>query len=584
MASPLKESSTEQAGSNPLKTFLVKHQHALKITNANKLDALYDTLTRGGIGRDDLFSFEREILKASLVECGLKSLEIGRIIGVLLKAPESYVRRQPQTQFITISNEEEETLTKLQQAPERVQANLDAVLAIMDRVDAKSKEHANSINQTCDAIIENLNRQRADLLRGLQVLTQQKQQSLSTQQSGLERLRQRLTDFYAKSQQMLGDSKADETLRKKTIEATSKSLLSAADAFSATELDIELKVNGTIVGRDTLSDGVKIQMVTDEAPLAPIVEVVDIKAHSATLNIETTNGAYRVAATECKVQNGECGVDDTLTRWNSAEKSYGGEIKVPLTSLTSFTEYKVRVALKNKHGWGPASTSRFETDKHFVVHHEKLPALVEGYLHTHIYEEHPNEYIFDVVISDIVREYVGRTTSTFDVIADKWRDMLLEAGTVFCKPQGYTEGAYIYAACSEGYSSGSHEWRVQTLEDRSGSACAVGIISDLTQIRAGSMSDWVSRAAGSYYSYYYHTDGRTFSNNRAPTSTENGTIGVLKANDVLAIKLDCAASTVTFIANDQDHGTVRTVAPEKTYFLFVMALTSTAKVSFRLVA
>ena len=71
------------------------------------------------------------------------------------------------------------------------------------------------------------------------------------------------------------------------------------------------------------------------------------------------------------------------------------------------TLFQVRASFKNEHGWGPTANLEFETAKHFAVLHSKVPVLVEGYLHTHIYEDHENAYYFDELISNQIGDFIG---------------------------------------------------------------------------------------------------------------------------------------------------------------------------------
>ena len=568
MASTLKESSTETAGSDALKCFLTKHQHALKTTNASKLDDLYNKLTDGGVDHDDLLQFDVETMIASLSECGLKAIEVGRIVAVLLKEPGAYVHQQTATtKIVAVSDQEVEALEKTQKAADQVQGNLDAVLTIISGVEAKSKDYTDSINQTCDAMISNVNQQRSDLLSGLTAFTQQNRQNLLAQQAQLEHLRRRIEDFNAKSQQMMHDPNMDRAQRKETIMTNSKTLVSAADGFVASEYVIELKADNRVVNQDTVSESfTNFQMIHQGVPCVPTLNMKDIKTKRAVVCIVKADGSYLLKATQYKVEIASYTDADSQIEWTSLRtRSYQDNLEVPLEELTSFTKYKVRVSLKNQHGWGPGAIAVFESAKHFKVLLSNLPVLVESYLHNHIYEEHPNQYHFDEMISNIIQQYV-MNSCIFDVVADKWKDNIGEEGALFQKPQGYTtaDGVYV-AACSNALV----EWHVRALQGNGSTDYAIGIISELTEISEGTVDNWIRTASGSFVCYHFLKNGTLSKNKRAPDTTVFGSLSKLNANDVLTIRLDYNRSAVTFIKNGEEPGATRKIPSGKTFYFFI---------------
>ena len=289
MASPLKESSSETAESDPLKAFLNRHRADLKITNANQLLSLHNRLAGGDLDCDDLLKLNAESIRASLSECGLKAIEAGRILKVLLKDPASYVYQESRmhSKIIVISEEEDLALDKMKKVPTQVQAELDALIALIDGVEAQSKYYAVAINETCDKMLKHVEQQRNDLRTGLAALTQHKQQGLSTKRTQLTGLKQRVVEFLAQSQQVLHDTELEKALRKKTIMTPSENLLAEVRNITLSRhFDVDLKVLNRDVRQGDISGYfTKIDMTHLDGPPPPTLSVSDIEKTSANVHV-----------------------------------------------------------------------------------------------------------------------------------------------------------------------------------------------------------------------------------------------------------------------------------------------------------
>merc|ERR1712154_561665 len=70
-----------------------------------------------------------------------------------------------------------------------------------------------------------------------------------------------------------------------------------------------------------------------------------------------------------------------------------------IRKLVSFTEYELRVSIKNKNGWGAWTTVTFETAKHFALVPAKALIFVDGYLRTQLDGTREMDYHFDRMIA-----------------------------------------------------------------------------------------------------------------------------------------------------------------------------------------
>eukprot|EP01084_Bolivina_argentea_P292361 502600_1 len=160
MAQDVIVTSIEQEGTDSLREFLMQHQTSLKLTNATKLNNIYNKLNENDIDYDELLEFETDHLYNTLVnDCKLKNIEASRIIKVLKRIPESIIyKQQNNIKIISISDNEQNAINNIQKSVKKIEEIINNIKINQNELNINSKQCEHAINNNFNIIIKTINK------------------------------------------------------------------------------------------------------------------------------------------------------------------------------------------------------------------------------------------------------------------------------------------------------------------------------------------------------------------------------------------------------------------------------------------
>ena len=337
-----------------------------------QLKDAYDKIITGGLKYNDLLILSETDLRGALIDCGFKSLSIGRIIGVLRENEQTTIYKafnssKKEIVHVVLSSAEEKSIqdiTNKSQQVSKILKDIDEEVTIITK-------NANHVSQNIQArfaeIRDKVDQREQYLLSQLQNKADEKTKRLQHTKNEFVEYQNELNQIYKNTQSLIRDSSMDSSKihqKKIKITTTAASILNHQTASNIPTFTInKSKIVETIDINDIsnmLSTIGKIEVIS--GPLPPIIEIMSenaatvlIKLHPTTSDI-THNKIQYIRDNE-DVKSNDANDDHETNIWKSQEVQSVNSNLVTIKSLIPDTTYLIRAASKNPMLWGQYSKS-----------------------------------------------------------------------------------------------------------------------------------------------------------------------------------------------------------------------------------
>eukprot|EP01084_Bolivina_argentea_P184748 318631_1 len=352
------ETSVQAEGADDLKQFLNQHESSLK----NSINAIYDVLKKAGLDKDDLLQFETIDLRKTLEDEGLKNLHIGRLINALKKIPESEIFKKSSTsKVVVLSSEEESALNNIKIKSKQFKQNAQIITNTLNELNTCYKNEQNMINTEFNKMLDAMNKRKNELLQKLTNMKNNKNDVLMKQLNSVKEYDAKLVQCYEESQKMIHSVSFDDAKRKTKILSITSQMLQDSKQFDDFTLGTTVKMHVQIDTNKIINTLKITGNITDAILEAPALTVKNVKSNSVRVNIKNKGDIIGHKLKYAEVNN-----DTDEVEWKHKDiASAESDIHYAITGLKRNTDYLIRAASTNGHGYGPNSDTLFVKTKDY---------------------------------------------------------------------------------------------------------------------------------------------------------------------------------------------------------------------------